>query len=238
MLGSDRVPSSPYFHPVALKTFLILSEEERSKLVGALKDLGVVTSIATLVAEVSKRLDKAPSEIEPVIRWFLEMSMDMQRSEEDAESFADGVFQELEFNQRHLSQDERDALHAFRPQLKKHLVVVLSSEQSIATTAKAVDVSNRSERVVRRCRITSDIRPVFSDMSTDPGAPLCAVLLHTLRLECAGERHHHHFVLSSSELQQLHRVVERALAKNKVLQGALQSGLTLPVFSDEDGDND
>ena len=235
MLRSCRVPGSTYFHRVALKTFLMLSEGERSSLVGALKDLGVVASIATLVAEVSKRLDKAPSEIEPVIRWFLEMSIDMQRREEDAESFADDIFQELEINERYLTQEERDALHTLRPQLEKHLVVVLSSERSIATTAKAIDVSNRSERVVRRCRITSDIRPVFSDMGADTGAPLCAVLLHTLRLECAGERQHHHFVLSASELQQLHRVVERALAKDKVLQEALQRGFTLPVFSDEDG---
>jgi DNA repair exonuclease SbcCD ATPase subunit len=235
MLSSGSVQSSPHFHRVALKAFLILSEEERSDLVGTLKDLGVVVSIATLVAEVSKRLDKAPSELEPVIRWFVELSIDMQRREEDAESFADGILQELEFNEKHLAQDERNALHTFRPQLEKHLVAVLSSEYSIATTAKAIDISHRSERVVRRCRITSDIRPVFSDTSAGPGAPLCAVLLHTLRLECAGELQHHHFVLSTSELQQLHRVVERALAKDKVLQAALPSGLTLPVFSDEDG---
>jgi len=235
MLGFCRVPSSPNFHRAALKTFLLFSEEERSDLVGTLKDLGVVASIATLVAEVSKRLDKAPSGLEPVIRWFLEMSIAMQRREEDAEGFADDILQEVELNEKHLTQDERDALHTFRPQLEKHLIAVLSCEYSIAAMAKAIDVANRSERVVRHCRITSDIRPVFSDTSAGPGAPLCAVLLHTLRLECAGELQHHHFVLSTSELQQLHRVVERALAKDKVLQGALPSGLTLPVFSEEDG---
>jgi hypothetical protein len=228
------VSASPRFHRSALKRFLLLSETERSDLVRALNSLGVMANIATLIAEVSKALNKAPSESEPLVRWFLAMSVEMQRSEQDAGSFADAILQEIEFNEEFLTGEERDVLREHRPQLATNLVGVLTSEASILTTAKAIDVSNRGERVVVDSRITSDIRPVFSDTTTGPGAPLSAVLLHTLRLECASELQHHHFVLTTSELERLRCVVERAQDKEKLLRSALTSGLRLPVFSDED----
>ena len=228
------VPASPRFHRAALKTFLLLSDVERSELVRTLNSLGVVANIASLVAEVSKVVNKASSELEPLVRWFLTMSVEMQRTDQDAGSFANVILQDVEFNKNSLTEEEREALRTHRPKLATNLVEVLTSEPSISTTAKAIDVSNRGERVVVDSRITSDIRPVFSDTTTGPGEPLSAVLLHTLRLECTGEFQHHHFVLATSELVRLGRVVERALAKEKLLRGALTSGLKLPVFSDED----
>jgi len=220
-----------------LTEFLRLPSDERAVLVQTFQQLGLVPSVAVLTAEVSKRIGKAPSAVEPIVRWFTAMSMAMQREGMDARSFAAAIVSEARLNERFVGEEERSALASDREcdQLIDQLAAVLNCERSIRATAKALDVSGQSERVVARSRVISDIRPVFGDATDNsPGQPLQAVMLHTLRLECRGEFQHHHFVLSSKDLQQLRDTVERALLKEKVLTNALQEGLRLPVFLDVD----
>jgi hypothetical protein len=216
-----------YYRP-HLKAILGLPNDDRVKLVGAFQDTPLVSSVAMLTAEVSRRAEMPASTLEPVVRALTALAIPHARgSVDDARSFARELIQ--------AAGEDRQLREAFGSVLNdttaEQIGAILACELSVRATAKALDISGQSERVVSESRIISDIRPVFGDQIAEP---LHAVILHTLRLECIGEFQHQHFLLSSQALRELKDVVERALTKEAALIRGLESaeGLRLQVFAD------
>jgi hypothetical protein len=231
------VPFSLQYYRQEFKDFLNLRSEGRAALVNAFQQIQIVPSMTALTAEVSKIMRTPPSTVEPMVRWLTAMSMAMLREASDSKSFATEVVAQVRLNERFFDDEVKALLtnESEREQFIEQLSAVLNCERSLRVTAKALDVTSQSERVVANSRIITDIRPVFGDTTkSSPGQPLQAILLHTLRLECRGELQHHHFMFSSQELLHLKETLDRALEKEKVLTGALSEGLKLPIFRDVD----
>jgi hypothetical protein len=226
------VPYPLHYYRRELRAIVALPVAERDALVRAFQETGLTPSVAMLTAEVSNRSGKPVSIIEPIVRTFISLAMTRARLDKDVRSFASELVDELR-QDKALNDHEKGALDA---KFTEQVGAILACERSLRATAKALDISAQSERVVYESRIISDIRPVFPETSDGTaGQPLQAVVLHTLRLECHGEFQHQHFTLTGKDLQELKEVVERALAKEKVLIDLLQgSGLRAQVFADSD----
>lgn len=98
----------------------------------------------------------------------------------------------------------------------------------LQTSAKAVSILNRQERLFYDARIMSDIRPVFGDDPTE--RPAGAVLVHTLSIEhhINGEVETFNVAMDRKDLADLKETIDRALAKAATLSDVVESaGLAL-----------
>jgi hypothetical protein len=124
-----------------------------------------------------------------------------------------------------LEQDADQALHP--PQgnwkdVESRLQRLLSLERSLGITSKALFVAYQFPRHFHSAKILTDARPVFtSDASEEPAA---FVVNHTLKFDVheGGEDREWFVAMNSVDLQELKRVVERAILKEKSLSATLK----------------
>lgn len=113
---------------------------------------------------------------------------------------------------------------SFKPEtlhlLKSRLTVLLSLEDSLGVTAKALDVMTEHANVFCKSRILSDIRPIFSK---DGDGATAAVIIHTLNIGYHENRKHKDFyvALDESDLRALREVLDRAEKKAQVLRALI-----------------
>jgi hypothetical protein len=112
-------------------------------------------------------------------------------------------------------------------------VTALLATQPLVTVARAVDLMRESERTFLNARILSDLRPLFGETTDVRGA----ILMHTLRIDYEEDDDVASFfvTLTSDELEDLFKVVSRAMDKTKTLtEFAGRSGLPLfDVYRDD-----
>jgi len=108
-------------------------------------------------------------------------------------------------------------------QFEQHLNSILSAEDSLGVTAKALDLVGDQEHGCHSVRILTDVRHVFSDDPTQK--PKAAVIYHTLNLvfhEVSGFKELY-IALDHADLQRLKLAIERAESKEATLQTVLES---------------
>lgn len=105
----------------------------------------------------------------------------------------------------------------------KGTLLKLTSNQTIAVTARAIGLLREHERMLSSARILTDMRPIFLGESPKPVA---AVVTHTLRIEAHKEEGHvsEFFALDLKDLKALRDTVDRAIKKEESLKATLQSG--------------
>jgi hypothetical protein len=106
---------------------------------------------------------------------------------------------------------------------KEKLVRILSYDQTLGVTAKALGILTEHEKVylTGASRIVSDIRPIFTDDLS--ASPRTAVIIHTLKI-CYQENNKfkEFFVaLDSNDLSELRGLLDREEQKQKGLQAML-----------------
>ena len=99
---------------------------------------------------------------------------------------------------------------------------ILSCEESLGVTAKALDLLTDREHAFQTARIITDVRHIFA---TDPNQrPKAAVIVHMLNLvyDEIGGMKEIYIALDSSDVQKLKAVLERAELKEKNLKAMLK----------------
>lgn len=100
---------------------------------------------------------------------------------------------------------------------------VLRPDGPVGISAKGLDVVMEQPRLYHDSRVMTDVRPLFRDDKKDKiGAPLGAVITHSLRITAFSKTHREQdevfFTLDSEDLQELKAVVERAIQKEDALR--------------------
>jgi hypothetical protein len=107
--------------------------------------------------------------------------------------------------------------------LESRLTALLSYDNSLAVTVKALALMREHQRVLCHARILTDVRPVFSNVPEQPSA---AMIVHNLQIgfkNSAGENHEEFYVaIDDDDLVLLADTIERAQQKSKALKTTLE----------------
>lgn len=111
---------------------------------------------------------------------------------------------------------------AAREKLRARLEQLLTLEDTLGATAKALDVMTEHERIFCTARILSDIRPVFSGIGERASA---AVIIHNLQLGFHRDGKHTeiYIALDTDDLKTLKDVVNRAQEKTVAMESLLKA---------------
>lgn len=187
-----------------------LPEEHARKLIGAIQTADTFQPVGQLrdAARAALPVDSA-DQADRLVPSLLSLS-GLARTY-SAEAIADSVARSIDLD---LSTEARDRLH-------KRLEALLSAE-ALSTTADAVELLTQHPHNYQTARIISDIRPVFSGEVDEQ--PTGAVIVDVLQLQVwdrDGQTDTLYVAMDEPDLQQLKKVVDRALAKTKTLRAFL-----------------
>lgn len=172
--------------------------------VEGLDDMSLIRIVSFLVssAKVMSDVDKSPAEF--------------------SEELAMGIVNEADFA---IGIDKED-------RLRKRLEILFSGDTPLKVTAKVQGVIEEHDHVFCKCRIMTDIRPIFSDQVGEP--PQNAVLVHSLKIGYHENKEHKEFyvTLDDEDIGVLKEALERAVEKSNSLEiVANNSGLNLLKWS-------
>ena len=109
--------------------------------------------------------------------------------------------------------------------IRRYLGKFLSTE-SLIVTSKAFDVLTEHEHTVHDLRIITDLRPIFKESSLEEpvGAPVAAVITHTLKISYHRGREVAEFFLAldDQDIDLLKQLFARAEAKESSLKQILK----------------
>jgi hypothetical protein len=112
---------------------------------------------------------------------------------------------------------------AEQDRLRERLMPLLASP-ALFSTANAIDLVTQHARNFRDARVYLDVRPAFaSDVEEEPSG---AVLIATLQLQTwdrEGNDESFYIALDENDLSDLHKAVERARTKTRVLTEMLET---------------
>lgn len=224
-------PTLPGAYVAGMKTISNLSENSITELQDAFKSSDASLRPKELALQVSAKV--SPPLVDQVrrivntliglysLRAFLGLSVS-------------DFLQELE---RADQEDEDDEVKSLTPEekirVKERLLVLLELGGSLGVTSKANDVMTEHDKVFRKARVLTDVRPIFQP---DPAArPAAAVMIHTLKIEY---RHDYQpkalFVaLDTTDIRALREVLERAEQKSESIALMLEAS-KVPYLSVEE----
>lgn len=208
-LSSIRVPKTGV--PV-LKRLAELDETHASSLIARLSD-AQFRSAHALVSSVQDTVGDTwdDDKSDAFVTHLISMSTLATSHDFTASEMAEHLTEQISSD---LSGGERKTLAA--------RLTALLSAPSFAAFGKAVDIARESDRLLHTSRVITDVRPVFGQEASSN--PLGAVIVHTLRLDYleGNDVKTISFALTSPDLAQLKRTVERAQAKESTLSGMLR----------------
>jgi hypothetical protein len=196
----------------AVKDFLNLSTESIHHLLEALREAKPMLYISDLADHVNKKIGMNPDATRGIVRLLTRLYAARIKFEMTSVDFV------KEFRS---AVDEEDKL---RPEPEKWEIIgtclsdILSLDELLGVTSKALDVMIEHPNVFREARICTDIRPVFGPIPADP--PSAVTLFHTLKIHYhEGNSHKEFFVaLDSNDIRALQDVIHRATLKESSLK--------------------
>jgi hypothetical protein len=120
--------------------------------------------------------------------------------------------------------------------IEKHLSNILSLDQSLGVTSKALDLMTEQHNLFLDANVLTDIRPVFGPNADD--TPLASTLFHTLKIHYHEDSSHKEIfiALDSIDLKKLQDVLQRAILKEVSLKKWLNR-LETPFMAVETEEN-
>ncbi|MDX2019392.1 MAG: hypothetical protein SF187_04070 [Deltaproteobacteria bacterium] len=108
------------------------------------------------------------------------------------------------------------------PAFTSHLVSLLQLD-TLRVTSKAAYVAYQYPRHLHKARVFTDARPVYSEAV--PSGPTAFIITHSLQLQVHddGADKDYYVTLDGSDLHDLREVIERAIEKEKSLEGRLNN---------------
>ena len=215
MAAPINVPAN---QKAALQALAGLSDAAYEALQRCLADGRVWAEPDALLEQTSKALEPYTSLGGQILGAVVGMRSLVDRANMTAASVASGVAADA-MNRGYISPDSSDVLARRLSNLLDIQSVVISAKAFALTVADAAPFAD--------ARIVSDIRPIFS--GTDALDISGSVIIHHLHIEVGGQTDDQRAALTTSDLQKLKRVVERALEKDKRLRETLRHGALTPL---------
>lgn len=196
-----------------------LSSDEVGELSDALSRASLTFSVNKIIDHVKKNIHLDIDNIEEIIELLVSMNLALQASFSDLsiEEFVDKLSESLK---------EEDDLpkNIDWIKLQTNLINLLNIDSSISVTGKALDVFTEHQRIYRSSRIFSDIRPVFHNNDTE----IATTIVHTLKVEISDSQitskpFSYFLTLDSNDLNDLKKVVDRAIYKEQKLKDILDN---------------
>lgn len=230
----DRSPAATYLvdipsaHQTQFQDLLELTAEELDALLSALQSTAPTAYPDKFVLAVAQRLGWSPEKGRSIVLLLLGMYLSVAQTSLTVQGFADQI---LDVSRaRGLSTSDWSAVNNFLQQ-------ALSLESTVGVTSKAYSVLRMRGNLYIDAKIMTDVRPVFG---REIDADLALVPVHTLILsyvdgsEPNSEPESFYCSLDKEDLQNLAKLIERALAKEDRLQTLLEGekGVTwLPIVT-------
>lgn len=209
-----KIPES---HRNALRKLFALDKEARAGLVRALQKAAPALSPSNLAESISAevKLDKQITKELVAVFAAMYWAKDARRVplDEFVEYACDAI--------RDLKDETIRPPDGDWTYVKGYLKTILSFEESLGVSAKAMDVMAEHANTYCKARVLTDIRPVFkSDVSAGPAA---AVIVQTLKLRYhrGDEMSEFFLAMDSEDMAKLRSVLDRAEAKAAALRGIL-----------------
>jgi len=201
---------------------LSLSGETIQKMITALRKLDPTLDISDLATRIATEISLVPDETEDIFHMLLTLYVVRSTQGYSLVEFVDALCSAIES----LDQPEFKPIDTDWSRFKKDLADILSLDQSLGLSAKAVEVQQEYQHIFCNARILTDLRPVFKDEVAD--VPLAAVIVHLLRISYhKGELSEQLYVaMDRKDLEDLQKLIQRALTKQGSLRAlADKSGL-------------
>lgn len=206
----------PAAHRRPLARLLALPKEGTKLMIEGLRHMEPTLDISKseFASKVAAAASQAPGETEDIFRMIQSLYLARAARGASIADFVDALCVAAEsLNLPELKPKDGDW-----SQFKQDLTELLSLDQSLGLSAKAVDIQREHQRVYCDARVLTDLRPVFKDDVSE--APLAGVIVHTLRISYhEGRRLEQLFVaMDREDLEELEDLVRRALAKEDSLR--------------------
>lgn len=212
----------------ALRQLLLLSKEQADELLSALRAEAPSLLLGTMARRLARAISLPTEDLTAILMMLASMYLASQASSKPREQFVVASIDAAK------QLDELGSLEVDWTAAQQRINELLSCDQSLGITAKAVGVTADHERTYHRSRILTDMRPIFGD---DVSKPAAAVIVHTLRVSYLSNRSSENaafFVaMDSLDLQDLRDQIDRALEKEKATVQSL-AAIGLPVLKPGD----
>lgn len=217
-----RIP--PQQH-AATKDFLDLSEKSMEDLLSILSKAPPVLQVSDLADYVDKKAKIGAGKTRRILKMLASLYTVRVKSGMTIQEFV------KEF--RLAAEKEK-----FEPKsqsweaIERHLSQILSLDQSLGVTSKALDVMTEHNNVFVGARILTDLRAVFTPDPAEP--PSAATLFHILKISYHESGSHKEFyvVLDSNDIKELQSVLQRATLKETGLKKLIEK-LKIPLIDVE-----
>jgi len=205
-----------------------LSRESFQSLKEALKKSSPALSIGDLAKKISPGIGLTTEQVETLIAvlgslFSIRAEQDLSRarfSQDLLEAITETGNKGLKLPEKRLNQ------------LVQDIEELLSLDDLLGVTGRALGVMHEQEHVWRSSRVLTDLRPVFA---SDPDrAPSAFVLIHNLRITYREEGRTREFfvALDASDLRKLQKTLDRAVKKEKSLKTFAQKTGVPCLYSD------
>jgi hypothetical protein len=200
-----------------------LDEENAARLIQAVRELHKFRPIPELVAKVGEVL---PENQQGLASEVVDSLIALVTQMEHQQWTVDGIAKAISESPGLAPEDAPD-----RPAFADRIAQLLNTP-AIRSSARAADLLIHHQHAFRSARVFTDVRPVFSDDVAQP--PDGAVIVQMLELTywSNGELVSIYLALDIGDLEQLRRVLDRALKKEKTLDAVLDSA-ALTKFTPE-----
>lgn len=208
----------PAEYVTAFRELATFSDEEFSQIVSALEKVGrksvrledIAAALST--AGVSTRAISVDKLAEAILSLHQSAATETIEKEDVAKEAAKHIIKS--------ASGEETAFTSTQEELLTSRILGLFQISSLWLSTKATILSLQNERLFRKARLFTDIRPVFRGNSsvTEPEG---AVLLHQLKVEYfsfSGDMGEFFITLDSEDLKQFTETLQRALEKARVLK--------------------
>ena len=215
IMASLRIPEDAFPSLVSIVSF---DEDSFGALIKAIKESKPSLTHMKFISLLSSKLPKAQLEATKEIFESLFGLFDIKQSESISESklsefVLESALKSEEYGPKFTGENGNI--------LKKRLTELLSLDNPLGITSKALDVLTDNERIFCEARILSDIRPVFTGNLDYPSG---AVTIHNLKISFhkGDESPDIYFALDDTDLEILKDTIERAQNKSKALDSILK----------------
>lgn len=200
-----------------LKQLAALPAETKEKLVSALREAQPSLLLKELHAQIVDKVEVDEDILLDIVRMLGRMYMGRSVADISAHDFASELNERLsEISGFPIDLEDEDTRNEF----SKLISDILTVENSLGITSKAVGVMTEHEHVYCRCRILTDMRPIFGD---EPNELKAAVIVHTLKIAFHSQDDHKeiYIAMDKNDVKELIEALKRAEKKEQSLTSFL-----------------
>lgn len=202
-----------------LQKLASLSKNEKLKLLNAIKETEPTLQLERLNTKIAKKTNLDKQELLPIIKMFGSMYRGRISSDVSAEMFAADLNNTLQTIDEPPFKGMDDDL---RNDLTGYISEILTLDNSLGITAKALGVMTEHEHVYCRARVLTDMRPIFGEDISKPDA---FVTTHTLRIGFHDNKEHKDIFIAMdrNDVKELIDMLKRAEQKEEALDSFLNN---------------